>query len=91
MEPDLIYGLIPGDDQYQRGIVPAYDAMVNQDLFTAEPAPDYGNIAGTVIRNVATNAAIKKLGIDGLKANLLKGVVSGSALNPLSFSNPLSE
>ena len=91
MEPELIYEIVPGDNQYQQGIVPAYDAMVNQDLFTSEPTPDYRNIAGTVARNVVTNAAIKKLGIEGLKGNLLKGVVSGNALvNPLSLSNPFT-
>ena len=97
MEPDLINEFVPGDAQLQ-GIAPAYNAMVNEDLtqdmgtpFVGGPGPDLKKIAGTAARNILTNEAIKALGMEGLKGNIFKGLMTGSALgNPLSLSNPIT-
>ena len=48
--------------------------------------PDFREVAGNVIKNRALDYAAKKLGLEGLKGNVLSSVIGANALN---YSNPI--
>ena len=76
------------------GIAAFNTAPVNENLmvennFVAEsPKIDVKRLAKNASKNLVTDFAIKKLGIDGLQKNILKSVIGGS--NLMGFSNPLT-
>ena len=86
MEPDLINEFVPGDAQLQ-GIAPAYNAMVNENLFIPQGNIPIREMATKATKNIATNYALKKLGIDGLTGNVLGSVIGGglASLNPIAL------
>jgi|TARA_R100001460_G_scaffold57263_1_gene96985 hypothetical protein len=77
------------------GIAAINTAPVNQDLlfentFSPQETPpiDLGGLAKNVGKKMITDYAVKKLGIDGIKANVLKSVVGGN--NLMGLSNPIT-
>jgi hypothetical protein len=61
--------------------------MVENNLVEQTPPIDVKGLAKNVGKNLVTDFAIKKLGLEGLKGNVLKSVIGGNAL---SLSNPLT-
>jgi len=60
---------------------------VNESInFMPDPNPDYKSIVKDVSKKIATDYAIKKLGLEGIKGNIARSVIGGNAL---SFSNPI--
>jgi len=86
MEPDLINEFVPGDAQLQ-GIAPAYNAMVNENLLQPQGNIPVRELVTNAAKNMATNYAMKKLGIDGLRRNVLGSVIGGglASLNPIAL------
>ena len=62
--------------------------MVENNLVGQMPPIDVKGLAKNVSKNIITDSAIKKLGLDGLKGNILKSVIVGN--NLMGFSNPLT-
>jgi len=62
--------------------------MVENNLVGQMPPIDVKGLAKNVSKNLITDSAIKKLGLDGLKGNILKSVIAGN--NLMGFSNPLT-
>lgn len=97
--------------QAQPGFENYTPSFVNQDLtpmglVDSRPTeyPDFKNIGKNIIKNQATNYVIKRMGLEGLKGNILSSVLGtnpyvqgiatlGSALkgNPLNISNFLAQ
>jgi len=97
--------------QAQPGFENYTPSFVNQDLtpmglVDSRPteSPDYKNIGKNIIKNQATNYVIKRMGLEGLRGNILSSVLGanpyvqgiaalGSALtgNPLNISNFLAQ
>ena len=48
------------------------------------PMPDFKQVAKNLAMNTAKNYAIKKIGLEGIKGNVLSSVIGGS-----SFTNPI--
>ena len=68
---------------------PVNENLMIEDNFVAEsPKIDVKGLAKNVSKNLITDFAIKKLGLDGLKGNIFKSVIGGS--NLMGFSNPLT-
>jgi len=86
MEPDLINEFVPGDAQLQ-GIAPAYNAMVNENLLQPQGNIPVRELVTKAGKNIATNYAMKKLGIDGVAGNVLSSVIGGglASLNPIAM------
>lgn len=86
MEPDLINEFVPGDEQLQ-GIAPAYNAMVNENLLAPQENIPIKEMATNAAKNIATNYALKKIGIDGLRRNVLGSVIGGglASINPIAL------
>ena len=87
MEPDLTNEFVPGDTQLQ-GIAPAYNAMVNEDLFSPkEQNIPLKEMATNAAKNIATNYALKKVGLDGIAGNVLQSVIGGglASINPIAL------
>ena len=85
----------PNFNSYQpsdvNGIAAINNAPVNENLMTNEnfiPSIDFKGMAKNVGKNLVTNYAVKKLGLEGIKANVLKSVLRGGPL--ISLSNPLT-
>ena len=82
------------------GYVPSFSVvdqpMVNQDLNLTDTGginlPPIGDIAKNVLVDRAKSYALKKIGLDGLKGNILKGIVNPyvglAALNPFDMNIP---
>jgi hypothetical protein len=62
--------------------------MVEDNLVGQMPPIDVKGLAKNVGKNLVTDFAIRKLGLDGLKGNIFKSVIGGS--NLMGFSNPLT-
>src|SRR5210317_1271821 len=62
--------------------------MVENNLVGQMPNIDVKQMATNVGKKLVTDFAIRKLGIDGLKGNILKSVIGGN--NLMGFSNPLT-
>jgi len=62
--------------------------MVENNLVGQTPPIDVKGLAKNVGKNLITDFAIRKLGLDGLKGNIFKSVIGGS--NLMGFSNPLA-
>ena len=97
--------------QAQPGFENYTPSFVNQDLtpmglVDSRPTeyPDFKNIGKNIIKNQATNYVIKRMGLEGLKGNILSSMIGanpyvqgiaalGSALtgNPLNISNFLAQ
>ena len=97
--------------QAQPGFENYTPSFVNQDLtpmglVDSRPTeyPDFKNIGKNIIKNQATNYVIKRMGLEGLRGNILSSVLGanpfvqgiaalGSALrgNPLNISNFLAQ
>ena len=68
---------------------PVNENLMFEDNFVAEsPKIDVKGLAKNASKNLVTDFAIKKLGLDGLQKNILKSVIGGS--NLMGFSNPLT-
>ena len=63
------------------------DIMFQDNLVQENPPIDMKGMAVNVGKKIATDYAIKKLGLEGLKGNLLKSAVGS---NLIGFNNPLS-
>ena len=63
------------------------DIMFQDTLIQDNPPIDMKGMAVNVGKKMVTDYAIKKLGLEGLKGNLLKSAVGS---NLIGFSNPLS-
>jgi len=63
------------------------DIMFQDTLVQDNPPVDMKGMAVNVGKKMVTDYAIKKLGLDGIKGNLLKSAVGS---NLIGFSNPLS-
>ena len=61
--------------------------MVENNLVGQMPNIDVKQMATNVGKKLVTDFAIRKLGLDGLKGNVLKTVIGGNAIG---FSNPLT-
>jgi len=64
------------------------DIMFQDTLVQDKPPIDVKQMATNVGKKLVTDFAIRKLGIDGLKGNILKSVIGGN--NLMGFSNPLT-
>lgn len=62
---------------------------VNENLSFVQEGPgiDIKKTAGTIAKNVLQRKAMEKLGLEGIKGNILGSMIGGSALG---FSNPVS-
>ena len=68
-------------------VAPVNDNTMLQDTFVQEgPTIDIKGLATNVGKKLVTDFAIQKLGLEGLKGNILKGAVGS---NLLSINNPL--
>jgi hypothetical protein len=63
------------------------DIMFQDNLVQDKPTIDMKGMAVNVGKKMVTDYAIKKLGLEGIKGNLLKSAVGS---NLMGFSNPLS-
>lgn len=63
------------------------DTLVQDTLVQDKPPIDVKRLATNVGKKMVTDFAIKKLGLDGLKGNVLKTVIGGNAIG---LSNPLT-
>ena len=79
----------------QSGIATINASPLNEDLsfentFLPQETPpiDVKQLATNVGKKMVTDFAVKKLGIDGLKGNVLKSVIGGNTL--MGLSNPLT-
>ena len=63
------------------------DIMFQDTLVQDNPQVDMKGMAVNIGKKMVTDYAIKKLGLDGIKGNLLKSAVGS---NLIGFSNPLS-
>ena len=73
------------------GIAAINSAPVNENLMsnnTFVPSIDLKSMAKNVGKNLITNYAVKKIGLEGLKANVLKSVLSGGPM--VGLNNPLT-
>jgi hypothetical protein len=76
------------------GIAAINTAPVNENLILEDnvvaqiPPIDVKQMATNVGKKLVTDFAIKKLGLDGIKGNLLKSVIGRN--NLMGFSNPLT-
>ena len=76
------------------GIAAINTAPVNENLIVEDnlvgqtPPIDVKGLAKNVGKNLVTDFAIRKLGLEGLKGNVLKSVIGGN--NLMGFSNPLT-
>ena len=76
------------------GIAAINTAPVNENLMVEDnfvgqmPKIDVKGLAKSVGKNLVTDFAIRKLGLEGLKGNVLKSVIGGN--NLMGFSNPLT-
>jgi hypothetical protein len=61
--------------------------VVENNLVGQTPKIDVKQMATNVGKKLITDFAIRKLGLDGLKGNILKSVIGGNAIG---FSNPLT-
>jgi hypothetical protein len=61
--------------------------MVENNLVGQTPNIDVKQMATNVGKKLVTDFAIRKLGLDGLKGNIVKSVIGGNAIG---FSNPLT-
>jgi hypothetical protein len=61
--------------------------MVENNLVGQMPNIDVKQMATNVGKKLVTDFAIRKLGLDGLKGNIVKSVIGGNAIG---FSNPLT-
>ena len=70
----------PGFENYTPSYSVADQPMVNQDLnFIPEGGinlPPIKEIAGNIIQDRLKNYALKKIGLEGLKGNVLRGIVN---------------
>ncbi len=66
---------------------PVNQQMMIQDTFIEDKPIDLKGFATTAGKKMVTDYAIKKLGFDGIKGNLLKSAMGS---NLMGFSNPLS-
>jgi hypothetical protein len=88
----------PNFSSYQpsdvNGIAAINTAPVNENLMVEDnfveqmPRIDVKGLAKSVGKNLVTDFAIRKLGLEGLKGNVLKSVIGGN--NLMGFSNPLT-
>jgi len=62
--------------------------MVEDNLVGQTPKIDVKQMATNVGKKLITDFAIRKLGFDGIKGNILKSVIGGN--NLMGFSNPLT-
>ena len=62
--------------------------MVENNLVGEMPKVDVKGLAKNVGKKLITDFAIRKLGLEGLKGNVLKSVIGGN--NLIGFSNPLT-
>jgi len=62
--------------------------MVENNMVGQTPPIDVKGLAKNVGKKLVTDFAIKKLGLDGLKGNILKSVIGGNSL--MGLSNPLT-
>jgi hypothetical protein len=62
--------------------------MVENNLVGEMPKVDVKGLAKNVGKKLVTDFAIRKLGLEGLKGNVLKSVIGGN--NLIGFSNPLT-
>jgi hypothetical protein len=75
------------------GIAAFNSTPVNQDIMFQDtliqdmPPIDVKQMATNVGKKLVTDYAVRKLGLDGLKGNVLKSVIGG---NTIGFSNPLT-
>ena len=75
------------------GIAAINTAPVNENLMVEDnfvgqtPNIDVKGLAKNVGKKLVTDFAIRKLGLEGLKGNILKSVIGGNAIG---FSNPLT-
>lgn len=75
------------------GIAAFNSTPVNQDIMFQDtlvqdmPPIDVKGVVKNVGKNLVTDFAIKKLGLDGLQGNVLKSVIGGNAIG---LSNPLT-
>jgi len=63
------------------------DLMLQNNLVGQTPPVDFKGMAKNVGKKLVTDYAIKKLGLDGIRGNLLKSAVGS---NLAGFSNPLT-
>jgi len=73
------------------GIAAFNNAPVNENLMSNDtfiPSIDFKSVAKNVGKNLVTNYAVKKIGLEGLKANVLKSVLSGGPM--VGLNNPLT-
>jgi len=63
------------------------DTLVQDTLVQDKPPIDVKGVVKNVGKNLVTDFAIKKLGLDGLQGNVLKSVIGGNAIG---LSNPLT-
>jgi hypothetical protein len=61
--------------------------VVENNLVGQTPKIDVKQMATNVGKKLITDFAVRKLGLDGLKGNILKSVIGGNAIG---FSNPLT-
>jgi hypothetical protein len=66
---------------------PVNQPMMMQDTFVEEKPIDIKEYSKNIGKKMVTDYAIKKLGFDGIKGNLLKSAMGS---NLMGFSNPLS-
>jgi hypothetical protein len=87
----------PGFENYTPSYSVADQPMVNQDLNLLPEGginlPPLKDIAGNIIQDRLKSYALKKIGLDGLKGNILKGIVNpyvGLATLAPFDTNPLN-
>jgi len=87
----------PGFENYTPSYSVTDQPMVNQDLNLAPEGginlPPLKDIAGNIIQDRLKSYALKKIGLDGLKGNVLKGIVNpyvGLATLAPFDTNPLN-
>jgi hypothetical protein len=61
--------------------------MVEDNLVGQTPPIDVKGLAKNVGKKLVTDFAVRKLGLEGLRGNILKSVIGGNAIG---FSNPLT-
>lgn len=61
--------------------------MIEDNLVGQTPPIDVKGLAKNVGKKLVTDFAVRKLGLEGLRGNILKSVIGGNAIG---FSNPLT-
>jgi hypothetical protein len=88
LDQDMINMQVPANGIAAFNSTPVnQDIMFQDNLVQENPPIDLKGMAINTGKKIVTDYAIKKLGLDGLKGNLLKSAVGS---NLVGFSNPLS-